>query len=303
VSTYHQFAQYVESFQRRASPLGATVLAPGSQIPNFQSQVMILTNMINDDAARSAVSKVLTDLVFLLDCVSSIAVPRNTIEAREVGSLLDTVRSEACSLALFIEKNALPLDGLGDSLSDMLDSSAYAINHEVRRVFNGDLAHVSLDRNDQETRGAIQHARGVLNNCFQQCMINLARMFDSSLTSSGLFQDWQSRRESSLALYQDLSELIALVQVNLMDAPDRPIDYLEVRLASFRQGSMQSLMYKDWQLFESLTEAILVAMRRGESPGPPLHHMGCYLETLLAHVKSRSVLSDMTMEPLSIELL
>ncbi|MCM3869779.1 MAG: hypothetical protein ND895_03630 [Pyrinomonadaceae bacterium] len=268
--------------------------------PNLQSQVSLLTNSISDEAVRLAVGKVLADLVFLLDYLSLVAGPRNVGGIKEVVLILNIVRSEAYMLAVFIETNALRLEGINVRLSETLDSSAYAINHEVRRVFNTDLANMSLDRDDPETRGALLHAQGVLTNCFQQCMINLARVFDASLTDASLFNDWQSRRESSLILYRDLSELIALVQGSWADSlkyfPQQSLDLLEEGLASFREGSMRRLMYKDWQQFESLSEAILAAARRGENPADPIHHMGCYLETLLAHVKARSVLADLALE-------
>ncbi len=163
---------------------------------------------------------------------------------------------------------------------------------------------MSLDRGDQETHGTLLHAQGVLTNCFQQCMINLARVFDASLTDAGLFQDWQSRRESSLILYHDLSELLALVQAgqkaSLSNFPERTLNFLARQLTSFREGSMQSLMYRDWQQYEALSEEIIASIRKKERPTDPLHHMECYLETLLAHVKARSVLADLTLEPVCI---
>jgi hypothetical protein len=57
------------------------------------------------------------------------------------------------------------------------------------------------------------------------------------------------------------------------------------------------LMYKDWQQYEALSEQIIAAIRNGERPIDLMHNMGCYLETLLAHVKARSVLSDLALEP------
>ena len=97
-------------------------------------------------------------------------------------------------------------------------------------------------------------------------MIDLARVFDASLTDAWLFQDWQSRRESSLVLYHDLSELIALVQASEKDSlsyfPEQSLDYLEERLTSFREGSMQCLMYKDWQQYEALSEEIIASIRK-----------------------------------------
>lgn len=301
VSTFLQLnTQFTKSLERKPNPGEARAGVSASPIPNLQSQVSVLTNTISDEAVRLAVGKVLTDLVFLLDYLSLVAGPPNFSAAKEVILIFNTVRSGAYSLAVFIENNALRLEGLGDRLRQTLDSSAYAINHEVRRVFSSDVAHLSLDRDDHETRGALLHAQGVLTNCFQQCLINLARVFDASLTDASLFQDWQSRRESSLILYRDLSELIALVKGSWKDSlryfPQQSRYLLEERLASFREGSMQCLMYKDWQQFESLSETILAAVRRGENPAAQLHHMGCYLETLLAHVKARSVLANLNLE-------
>jgi hypothetical protein len=292
------------SFEAKTHPREASIGTSCSEMPNLQSQVTVLTNSISDEAVRLAVGKILTDLVFLLDYLSLVAGPRGLGEMKEVVSILNTVRGEAQSLAVFIEDHALRLEGLDDCLSETLDSSAYAINHEVRRMFNNELAHMTLNRDDEETRGTLQHAQGVLTNCFQQCMINLARVFDASLTDARLFQDWQSRRESSLILYYDLSELIGLVLASQKDSPnyfpERSLDFLARRLTSFRQGSMQSLMYRDWQQYEALSEAIIASIRNREKPADLLHHMACYLETLLAHVRARSVLADLALEPLCI---
>lgn len=288
----------------KIGPLEGSLENSYSQSPNLHSQVTVLTNTISDEAVRLAVGKVLTDLVFLLDYLSLVAGPRGLGGIKEVVAILNTVRGEAYSLAVFIENHALQLEGIDDSLSETLDSSAYAINHEVRRIFNGEIAHMSLDRGGQETHGTLLHAQGVLTNCFQQCMINLARVFDASLTDARLFQDCQSRRESSLILYHDLSELLALVQAgqkaSLSNFPERNLDFLARQLTSFREGSMQSLMYRDWQQYEALSEEIIASIRKKERPTDPLHHMECYLETLLAHVKARSVLADLSLEPVSI---
>lgn len=304
VSTLLQLSTpFTGIFNPKTRPGEACVGTPTSEIPNLQSQVTILTDSISDEAVRLAVGKVLTDLVFLLDCLSLIAGPRDPAGIKEVVSILNTVRSEAYSLGAFIENHAMRLVGVDDVLNETLDSSAYAINHEVRRIFTGELADMNLDQEDQETRGAFLHAQGVLTNCFQQCLINLARVFDASLTDARLFQDWQGRRESSLLLYHDLSELIELVQASEKDSlkySEQTLDHLEERLTAFREGSMQCLMYKDWQQYEAFSEQIIASIRNGKRPADLLHHMGCYLETLLAHVKARSVLADLALEPLCI---
>ncbi len=296
--------QFTGAFEPKTSPNEAFVGTSYSEFPNLHSQVTVLTNSIGDEAVRLAVDKVLTDLVFLLDYLSLVAGPRDPAGIKEVASILNAVRAGAYSLVVFIENHAMQLEGLDDRLSETLDSSAYAINHEVRRTFDCDLAQISLDRDNQDARGALLHAQGVLTNCFQQCMINLARVFDASLTDARLFQDWQCRRESSLTLYHDLSELIELIQTRGKDSlkcfPEQSLNHLEARLTSFREGSMQCLMYKDWQQYEAFSEEIIASVRNGETPDDLLHRMGCYLETLLAQVRARSILADLAQEPLRI---
>jgi hypothetical protein len=154
----HNNAQSTGSSDQETTSGGARDETFGSQSPNLQSQVNVLTNSISDEAVRLAVGKVLADLVFLLDYLSLVAGSGNIGGMKEVVSILNTVRCEAYSLAVFIEHRALLLEGLSDRLRETLDSSAYAINHEVRRIFKSDLANMSLDRDNQETSGSLLHA-------------------------------------------------------------------------------------------------------------------------------------------------
>ena len=265
--------------------------------PNLQSQITNLTESINDDALQFAMGKVMTDLVFLLDYLSVVASVRLEPGAfDEMLSILNDVKGEAHSLVGFIENHAMRLAGLDESLRDTLDSTAYAIKLEVRRIFECELAGLSLNQADQEKCGLLRHAQGILTNCFQQCMINLARVFDDSLTGARLFADWQTKRERSVRLCRDLSELIEFVHAGEKGS----LTGLLERLASFREGSMHSLMDKDWYQFEIFSDQINESIRNGESPFQLLHRLGCYLETLLGHVQARSELADSVSEPLCI---
>jgi hypothetical protein len=257
--------------------------------PNLQWQIARLTESISDAALQFAMGKVMTDLVFLLDYLSVVASERREPEAfNEVLSILNDVKAEAYSLVGFIENHAMKLAGLDESLRDTLDCTAYAIKLELRRIFECELAGVGFNQADQERLELLIHAQGVLTNCFQQCMITLGRVFDESLTGARLFPDWQTSRERSLRLCHDLSELIESVHAGekgwLVGIPER--------LASFREGSMQCLMHKDWRQYEIFSDQIIESIRNGESPLQLLHRLGCYLETLLGHVQARSVLAD-----------
>lgn len=294
VSLISQFPVRSESDLTKSANAGPSP----SEYPNLQSQVTVLTSSISDEALRIAVEKVLADLVFLLDFLSLVkACPPDADGIREMRSILDTVRGEACSLVTFIENHAMRLEKLDEVLQEALDGTAFAINHEVRRIFESELADAQLGLAEQEIQESLLYAQGVLTNCFQQSMINLARVFDNSVTGARLFQDWQTRRERSLVLCRDLSALICLVQASEQE----PLDCLANQLRSFREGSMQWLIYRDWKEYEALSERIILSLRNRENPADLLHQLSCYLETLLAHVKARAVLADLSLEPFGVQ--
>jgi hypothetical protein len=260
-----------------------------AEFPNLQSQVTAFLNLIQDETTRILLGKVLSDLVFLLDYLSLVETnPHEPSRILERLSILHAVRGEACALGDFIESHALNIPGLDQKLVSALDATAYAIRHEVRRVFDGDLDRGKSDTNDEYVYGSLSHTQGVLTNCFQQCMINLIRVFDSNVSGPRIFQDWKIRRDRSMILAQDLAALAHMVH-----HPDQTsLEIIVESLKSFKKGSMQWLMYKDWHEYDVLAQQVIAATRRGESPETHLHRLRCYLETLLAHVRARAVLSE-----------
>ncbi len=160
-------------------------------------------------------------------------------------------------------------------------------------MFESELSQASSEEDDFALHGVLIYAQGVLTNCFQQCMMGLARLFDDGLTGERLFQDWRVKRERSLVLYRDLEKLVGVVQAgegkSLMQIADQ--------LRSFREGSMQWLMHKDWHEYQALAEPIINSIEVGKDPADLLHSLQCYLETLLAHVRARAVLADLVFEP------
>jgi hypothetical protein len=250
---------------------------------------------MSDVVLKLSASRVMNNLVFLLDYLSIISDdrPSGSEALTEVLSILDIVREEAESLVTYIEGHALKLHGSEGRLAETFDRTAYAIKHEVRRIFEGELARVQFKEVDHEVCAALFHARGVLTNCFQQCLITVARVFDNTLTGANFFEDWQARRDNSLILYQDLDDLIEHVKA----AQQGSLADIAEQLTSFREGSMQYLMYKDWQQYETFSDRIIDLIENGESPDDQLHHLCCYLETLFGHVKARAVLAPVEVAP------
>jgi hypothetical protein len=258
-----------------------------TETPNLQSQVVRVTNAIEDPALRTAVERILGDLIFMLDWLSLVGEDHSpSDEIDNAVSLLRVVGVEARSLVSFIEDNALRLEGLNEGIKENLDSMAYAIGHELRQLFESETARSKFDAPpNQDLRGPLIHARGVLRNCFQHCVINLVRVFDQNLTGAQLYDDWSVRRQRSLILCRELAALIEVVQASEFE-PHR----IAKKLISFRDGSMRWLMHKDWQDYESLSGQVIANLDQGNRPADLLHRLSCYLETLLTQVKGRTIL-------------
>src|SRR5436190_20559728 len=113
----HRESQTLGSFAILPTARAAHALLPNSsELPNLQSRVTLLADSINDEAVRIVVSKVLADLVFLLDYLSLVdAAPREPSRINERLAILEAVRGESFALVEFIEHRLIQLEDLDDS--------------------------------------------------------------------------------------------------------------------------------------------------------------------------------------------
>jgi len=265
------------------TPPGATQTEP----LNLQSQITRVTNSIRDAALRASVERILGDLVFMMDWLGLVGEDFSSADELERTLwMLQAAADDARSLVSFIEGKAMQLEGLDEAVQEAFDSSAYAITLELKQIFGSESTHSTLDVRNRDVKGALIHAQGVLKNCFQHCMIDLMRVFDQNSSCSQLYDDLCIRRERSLLLCRELAALIDVVAVS--DVPSA--QHIIRELVSFRESGMQWLMYKDWEDYESLSGQVIEALNEGERPTDLLHRLGCYLETLLAQIKTRAVL-------------
>ena len=258
-----------------------------TQPSNLQSQITLVINSISDLGLRVAVERILGDLVFMLDWLSLIGEDCSPADELEKTLwMLEAAAVDARSLVSFIEDNAMQLEGLDDIVREAFDSSAYAIRLELKQIFGSESTQSTLDIRSSEVKAALIHAQGVLRNCFQHCLIDLMRVFDQNSSCSHLYADLWVRRERSMLLCRELAALIDVVATRDANSALRIIS----KLVSFRENAMQLLMYRDWDDYESLSEQVIEALRKKESCADLLHRLACYLETLLAQVKTRAVL-------------
>lgn len=252
-----------------------------------------LLRRIESPILRGAMERIFTDMARLL-------VHLDVIETHLDGAGEDTlpvfalIHDEALALLDFIETRALSLTEWPEEVRDVLDGTGYAIGLELRRVYEGELKGLRDAGQDAPARARLGHAHGLLHNCFQQSMIALGRAFDPALDGAILFDNFDARREQSLALYDDLRTLLALVRS--AEASDGYCERsLFESLINFLGGSMRYLMFKDWDEYERFVEQMMDAPTIAER-APVLHRFSCYLETLVGQVRMRAVLCDYVCE-------
>jgi hypothetical protein len=239
---------------------------------------------------RRVVGTVFQDLLRLLECLSIIEGHlRHVNTAEETLAFFQLIRDEARSLIEFIRTDALNCNEVSGELSDTLDGLAFALSHDLRRIFEGEYE-TSAESSAYVVLGRVHRAHDVLTNCLQQSTISLALVYDPTLTVTQLFNNTERRYRQSLKLCSDLEYLRNLVQELL--SGHTTTGELNSGLETFRRDSLEFLMYSDWPQFESFCERISVSGEAASGLAEVLHQFLCYLETLVRQVKMRAVLAD-----------
>ena len=239
---------------------------------------------------RRVVGTVFQDLLRLLECLSILEGHlRHVNTAEETLAFFQLIRDEARSLIEFIKTDAINCSEVSGELADTLDGLAFALSHDLRRVFEGEYE-TSAESSAYVVLGRVHRAHDVLTNCLQQSTISLALVYDPTLTVTQLFNNTERRYRQSLKLCSDLECLRDLVQ-EFVEGHTTSGE-LNAGLETFRRDSLEFLMYSDWPQFESFCERVSIS---GEGPSglaEVLHQFLCYLETLVRQVKMRAVLAD-----------
>ncbi len=260
---------------------------------SLQAPLLALTQeTITPNALGADMLFILSDLSRLLERLRLIETfLKSDSPLKQTLPIFTLVHEEARGLLKFIETRALRTDDLEQAIFDALDSSNYAIAMELRKVFAHELVGLCVLRQAPAIYAKVENAHGLLRDCFQQSTVGLAQLFDPALDGARLFNVFQTKLEQSLALRRDVWVLLQLVRRAEKERDRYPIANLLERLASFREGSLRYLMYKDWEACERFIEEVAAA-RGAIELSPVLHRFATYLETLHGQVNMRAVLAE-----------
>ena len=273
-----------------------------STVNQTNLEIELLLASIESPALREAMQPVFGDLLRLLDCLQLFqGLLSQTDQAHDTLAMFDLVQIDARSIMNHIRNLTMQTSGIDESLTETLDGIAFAIGHDLHRVFDCQLSGETRRAPAEQVIGELTEAHGVVKNCVQQSIITLAQQFDPAMVGGRLFEDANARLTESLTLCNDLNELIQVVRALEETQDELPTASLVEHVVNFRRGSMRLLLYRDWQEYEVFSARITLASTDRQTLGPVLNSFACYLETLLRQVSSRAVLSSVSDQPLPSE--
>ncbi len=271
----------------------AALAGQSSRASACRSQIEVLTREIASCEVREILNSVFDDLLRLLECLSLIESHLRKVEAAEdTFELFQLIHDEAAELVDFIQTHGLNRQIMNDELFDILDGIAFAVRHDLQRVFESEPNLQPSAKNAHVVVGKLFRAHDIFTNCLQQSTITLAMVFDPELVGAKLFNNCDIRQRQSLQLCDDIAALLRQVELAEVNKDGESLVRLIAAIDLFRSDSLELLMYSDWPQFESFGERIGLAGSAWSELEPILHQFRCYLETLLGQVKRRAVLAN-----------
>ena len=272
-------------------PHSAPLVAP-ADANSCRNQIARIVQAIESPAVKEIIRVVFDDLLGLLDCLDLIeAHLRKTESAERTLQLFQLIHDDARALLDFIHSRGLRRDLMTEELFDTLDGIAFAVSHDLQRVFDTS-PDVSVAENETHAIvGRLYRGHDILINCLQQSAITLAMTLNPDLEGTKLFNNSDMRFRQSLQLCEDLAQLIQFVEASEEDPTEHLFTALLNRIQRFRFESMELLMYSDWPQFEGFCALFDMQDNAGELQAL-LHQFRCYLETLLGQVRMRAVLAN-----------
>ena len=210
--------------------------------------------------------------------------------------MFSLITSEARLLLGYLERRVLK--GLSEetAIYQLYDSFVYCIPFELKKVINTELTDISVARQAENIRARVENSHGILKDCFQQSVVQLAQVFDGQVQGRDIFPDFTARLEQSLELRESLVLLIRAVRSFEKAKDTESAVRMKEEISRFYDEHMKFLMYRDWSGFELFFIEILKC-----TSIPALlqisHRFATFLVTLYREVQKRSVLQSTSLDP------
>jgi hypothetical protein len=245
---------------------------------------------IDSPVQRKHAAKVFLELFRLLHYLEY-ADPERTPEEELRNTILifSLITSETRLLTSYLERRVLKSLEANDPLHDLYDSFVYCIPLELKKVINTELLDISVVRQSDGIHARVENSHGILKDCFQQSVVQLAQVFSPGIDGARIFPDFMAKREQSIRVRDGLARVVQAVREFQKRRDEGSAGRMKDQISEFYDHHIKYLMYRDWSGFELFYIEIL---KCGSLSGLTqiAHRFETYLMTLLREVQKRSIL-------------
>jgi len=207
--------------------------------------------------------------------------------------IFSLITSETRLLLTYLQGRVLKALSPDSPAFALYDSFVYCLPFELKKVINTELLDISVTRQPDIVRARVENSHGILKDCFQQSVVQLAQAFDAQVEGHDIFPDFTAKLEQSLGLRDSLARLIRAVRRYQAARDEYMAVEMKEEISHFYDHNMKDLMYRDWSGFELFFIEILKCTSL-----PALaqisHRFETFLMTLYREVQKRSILQNVS---------
>jgi hypothetical protein len=254
-----------------------------------------LIHGVENSRERKHAAKVFLELFRLLHYLEYADPERNPNgDFRAAILIFSLITSEARLLTAYLERRVLRETEAGTLLFEVYDGFVYCLPLELKKVINTELLDISVAQQSDGIRARVENSHGILKDCFQQSVVQLAQMFDPQIDGQSIFPDYMAKLVQSTELRDGLARL--LLKLREFDSTRDELSAVELKQAcsEFYDENMKHLMYRDWSGYELFFIEILKcnSLTGLKQIG---HRFETFLVTLFREVQKRTVLQGVPM--------
>src|SRR5215471_1434877 len=247
--------------------------------------VRALIRNIPDPVERRQAAKVFLELFRLLHYLEYTDPQRlGEEQLRETILPFALVVSETRLLLSYIERRVMKGKDPNLPLYQVYDSFVYCVPLELKKVVNTELTDISVTRQAENVRTRVENSHGILKDCYQQSIVQLAQIFDPEIDGARIFPDFSARRDQSVALREGLVKVVHALNEFQEQKDPASANRMKDCISEFYDYNIKYLMYRDWSGFELFYIEIL---KCGSLQGLQqiAHRFETFLVTLLREVQ------------------
>ena len=258
----------------------------------IRNRTVIATIRKAHEKDRQHVAKVFLEFFRLLHYLRY-ASPEHRGEEDLKNSILifSLITAETRLLLVYLERHVLPGLEKDSPLQQLYDSFVYCIPLELKKVINTELLDLSVSHQTESVRARVENSHGILTDCFQQSVVQLAQVFDAKVTGSDVFDDFTEKLDQSVRLRDGLAELIKVLREFQAGKDEPAAQRMKEQISRFYDQNMRYLMYRDWSGFEIFFIEILKCTSV-TGLVQICHRFETFLMTLFREVSKRAILQN-----------